>query len=237
MRALESATERSQFRSKSAPTTSDPRQRTESARQSLSCHLANVLLELRPCPTLLLNVDGHVVGANSSAERKISTSADWLHIANSGIRCRNSKLLSLLEQMVAANPATGARRACMITWADETQTMTVVSRLTQQAGEDPEHWSPRCNECLDDLFVTVLYDHPMHIPADQQSLLVDAFGLTPTESRLAQALLDRQSLNDFAKASRLKISTVRWHLRNILEKTRCANQIDLIRLLASIRFM
>lgn len=237
MGAFQPTSEPNQFRCKSAPTTSQPDERADSTEQSLSCHLVNGLLALRPCPTLLLNADGHVVGANTLAEQTLRKSADWLHVANGVIRCRNSRLLTLLEQMVAADAESRTRRACMITWADETQTMTVVSRLTQQAGMNPGNCSPECNECLNDLFVAVLFEHEVQNPADQQGVLVDAFGLTPTESRLALALLDRQSLNDFAEASRLKISTVRWHLRNILEKTQCANQIDLIRLLASIRFM
>ena len=61
-------------------------------------------------------------------------------------------------------------------------------------------------------------------------LLSDTFALTPAEARVAMALLDGMTLQSYSQQARVRISTVRWHLRNALAKTGCANQRDLVRL-------
>lgn len=64
--------------------------------------------------------------------------------------------------------------------------------------------------------------------------LVKIFDLTPAEANLVVALAQGLSLQDYAVLERRKISTVRWHLQNVFERTETRSQAQLIRMVASI---
>jgi len=55
--------------------------------------------------------------------------------------------------------------------------------------------------------------------------------LTPAESRVAMALFKGQSVEQYAKESRIGISTVRWHIKQIHLKTGVKSQQQLFHLL------
>ncbi len=61
-----------------------------------------------------------------------------------------------------------------------------------------------------------------------------AFQLTAAEASLALALAEGLSLHDYAARERLKITTVRWHLQNIFNRTGARSQASLIRMMVSI---
>ena len=60
------------------------------------------------------------------------------------------------------------------------------------------------------------------------------FGLTAAEAELALSLLAGQRLEAIAEARAVRISTVRFQLRAVLEKTGTRRQSDLVRLLARL---
>lgn len=64
--------------------------------------------------------------------------------------------------------------------------------------------------------------------------LRDLFGLTPAEAALAVALLSGQRPEEIAAARGVKISTVRFQLRAVLDKTGARGQSDLVRLLGRL---
>jgi len=64
------------------------------------------------------------------------------------------------------------------------------------------------------------------------SVLKSLYGLTATESRLAEALVNGLSVEQFATASKTSYNTARSHLKSIFVKTRTNRQVDLVRLLA-----
>lgn len=64
--------------------------------------------------------------------------------------------------------------------------------------------------------------------------LMQLFGLTPAEARVARALAQGQSLEAYATDSAVSLSTARTQLRSVLGKTGTTRQPDLVRLLASI---
>jgi len=57
------------------------------------------------------------------------------------------------------------------------------------------------------------------------------FNLTPTEARLAQALVSGRSVDDFAETNRISVQTARTHLKNLMAKTWTRRQGELIALL------
>ncbi|MEQ4576548.1 MAG: helix-turn-helix transcriptional regulator [Gammaproteobacteria bacterium] len=65
-------------------------------------------------------------------------------------------------------------------------------------------------------------------------LLRELFALTPSEIRLALCLLSGQTLSDFVASQRCSVETGRTHLKNLLHKSGCHRQADLVRLLHSL---
>ena len=62
----------------------------------------------------------------------------------------------------------------------------------------------------------------------------ELWGLTATEARLVLALVAGQPLKAFAEAEGCSWHTVRTHLRNILRKSGCRRQVDLVQVVQSL---
>jgi FixJ family two-component response regulator len=82
----------------------------------------------------------------------------------------------------------------------------------------------------------VLADDPdEHAPSRKD--LVEFFGLSPAESRLAEALMRGKKLREIAADSGVQVTTLRTQLSSILKKVGVDGQANLVRVLASIRFV
>lgn len=57
------------------------------------------------------------------------------------------------------------------------------------------------------------------------------FDLTPTEARLVRHLVDGRAPEEAAKQMSINVSTARWHLKQIFEKTATNRQTELVRLI------
>jgi DNA-binding CsgD family transcriptional regulator len=82
------------------------------------------------------------------------------------------------------------------------------------------------------LAIIVLADPDERPPSERE--LAEFFGLSPTESRLAAALLAGKKLREVALDSGVQITTLRTQLSSVLRKTGTTRQVDLIRLLLSV---
>ncbi len=60
--------------------------------------------------------------------------------------------------------------------------------------------------------------------------LAAAFALTEAETRLTRGLVCGRSIKEYADFEGISENTARWHLKNILLKTNCRNQSELIQL-------
>lgn len=103
---------------------------------------------------------------------------------------------------------------------------------------------------------SVLPLHPTHVLAQQlraapQALLVwtkprsmedaerlsVALGYSESEARLALVLVTGRTLKDFSKLQGCTMNTARTHLRNLLRKSGCSRQIDLVQLLMPLQII
>ena len=57
------------------------------------------------------------------------------------------------------------------------------------------------------------------------------YGLTPTEARLACSVASGESLESYASARGINVSTARWTMKQALAKTGARRQADLVRIL------
>ena len=76
-------------------------------------------------------------------------------------------------------------------------------------------------------------------PLDRKRLatarqLMELFGLTAAEARLARALTTGESLDEYAVAQGVKMPTLRTQLSSIFQKTRTARQATLVALIMAI---
>ncbi|WP_150047950.1 helix-turn-helix transcriptional regulator [Methylomonas rhizoryzae] len=74
---------------------------------------------------------------------------------------------------------------------------------------------------------------PQHRVATVRQLM-ELFGLTAAEARVARALAQGEDVDTYANAEGLKKSTVRSHLKAAMEKTGTNSQRDLLRLVLSV---
>ena len=81
----------------------------------------------------------------------------------------------------------------------------------------------------------VLLLTPLTLPdAPPVDLVQSLFDLTPAEARVARGLTAGQSAGQIAEASGVALSTVRTHVRGVLEKTGCKRQVEVVALLGGI---
>lgn len=78
------------------------------------------------------------------------------------------------------------------------------------------------------LFIT----DPELAPLNKGDAIASLYGLTAAESRLALSLLDGKSIKDTAEAYDIGVGTVRFHLKQIFQKTHTSRQGELIALLS-----
>jgi DNA-binding CsgD family transcriptional regulator/PAS domain-containing protein len=60
--------------------------------------------------------------------------------------------------------------------------------------------------------------------------LAGRYGLTPSEVQVLKLLAEGQSVEVLARSQRVRVSTVRTHIRHLLEKTYTSRTVDLVRL-------
>ena len=80
----------------------------------------------------------------------------------------------------------------------------------------------------------VLLSDPAAKPVSRASVLRDLYGLTPTESRLADLLLQGFEVREAAEALHTTLETTRFHLKRVLAKTGTRRQSELMRLMLSL---
>jgi DNA-binding CsgD family transcriptional regulator/PAS domain-containing protein len=68
----------------------------------------------------------------------------------------------------------------------------------------------------------------------RHELIQNLFELTKAEANIIGAMVEGQTLQQYAEQSQTAIGTVRWHLKNVMTKTSCKSQTELIRLILNI---
>jgi len=80
----------------------------------------------------------------------------------------------------------------------------------------------------------VFLSDPSSKPASRAAVLRALYGLTPTESRLADLLLQGFEVREAAGHMRTTLETARFHLKRVLAKTGTRRQTELMRLMLSL---
>lgn len=172
----------------------------------------------------VLDADGLIRYLNNSAQLSLA--------GVSGFRVRHGRLAAL-EPKAHAELLEGIRGAC-----GEHRRATVLS-VTQQGltvlcSVLPLRATHVLSHCLKAAPQALLvWSRPRSL-ADAEQLSA-ALGFSESEARLALVLMTGKTLKDFAKLQGCTLNTARTHLKNLLRKSGCSRQIDLVQLLMPLQ--
>ncbi len=175
---------------------------------------------------LLTTSDGRVLFMNAAAESMIQDQ-DGLRIIGGRIQgCRGDETSRLASLIASASPSRNIERARI------GSEMSIAKERSGQAyslSVTPLYrmQTPDANRAT----VLILISDPLRSPTLPAMRLQLLYKLTPAEARLAMALARGASLQTFATERKLSVNTVRFQLRQVLEKTDTKRQAELVRLL------
>lgn len=197
---------------------------TMSARLQLERARATTqVLEALGLAALVFDNSGKVIAANPLIEA-MTNEVRWLARDRLSLSDRNADLLlhAAIELIGAADCAT----ARSFPVRDAAGTATMVAHVV------PIRLSAR------DIFVRcagVLALSPLSAPnAPSLAIVKSLFDLTPAEARVARDLAEGKTVADIASSAGASESTIRSHVRGVLEKTGCNRQTDVVALLAGL---
>lgn len=166
-----------------------------------------------------LDSSGVIVGSNEFG-RQILSGEGGLRDENGRLRAQRAAdsqaLESLLELVLSSD--TDAPRS---------------GRLVVSRGPDPRRltlWVSQVDGGRTAVAAVVAVVDPWRSIQLIPELVAESLGLTPAESRVAVALAEGVAARQFAEATGRSLSTVRAHVQQVLQKTHCSRQADLVRL-------
>jgi DNA-binding CsgD family transcriptional regulator/PAS domain-containing protein len=89
---------------------------------------------------------------------------------------------------------------------------------------------PNAND-LKSAFIAIFANDPEQPRYISPDYLKQVFQLTPAEITIAQLLVGSYSVAEIAKLRGVTLETARWQMKQLLQKTRCHSQAELVRLL------
>lgn len=189
--------------------------------------LVHGLVATKMRPTVIVDAEARLISANATATVLLEAGGGWSVTASQRLVHREAQVSSTLHARIRSlTTDAGAamrRLAFFVSPADEERTLITMSRVEGQ---------PTGNCASDESMALIsIIDGQRHNAEQDLELLTNIFGLTPAEARLALALMDGLSLQTYSDQTGVRITTVRWHLRNALAKTGCSNQRDFVRLI------
>jgi DNA-binding CsgD family transcriptional regulator len=190
--------------------------------------LAFGALEHLAIATLIVRADGKVVFANAAA-RRLAEARDGFVLGGerTGLAAGHAGETRALRQLIAEAAMATAGRGTAAGGA---------LRLSRPSHKRPyvAMVSPLAPRWTSEPTALVLVSDPDEAPMVPRDVLVQLFGLTPAEARLALALGAGESLEDAAETFGVGLTTVRTQLRQVFAKTDTNRQADLVRLLARL---
>ena len=176
---------------------------------------------------ILLDASGHVLTANATA-RRIARLQDGLLLSRNRLRAASNTEDDALQKAITEAIAISQRGA------SNGGAPLIVGRLS---GARPYAIlvSPGASGASQPAFriasAVVLIGDPDSALASAEEIAIQLYGLTPSEARLACAIASGESLESYASARGINVSTARWTMKKALAKTGARRQADLVRLL------
>ncbi|QPK64485.1 helix-turn-helix transcriptional regulator [Methylomonas sp. LL1] len=182
------------------------------------------LLNRLPIGLVLFDQCGQAVFSNRQADILIGSAAGFS--LNAGGRCMagNASDTRALRQLIGKAIALGQSNAMSLQRYASNRPLSAIAVSLQNQhlpffGARP---------------AAALYLHDPDRPLElDDSLLIQCYGLSPSEAKLAMALLCGQTLADYAQTRGISNNTVKTQLKQVLAKTGTHRQSELVQLLTA----
>lgn len=201
----------------SAPTSLPRKRLRTSAPRERWPALAADVLELLPEGVLVVEEDGRVRGMNSAA-RRILAQRGGLSLGPEGLHNGTSGVTRQLSRGIQA-AARGAETGPALRIARDKRPPLSVRIVSLKSGQGRR------------AAVFVKESSPPEAPSAEQ--IMDRFGTTPMESRVAHLLAYGARVGAIAQDLGIAVQTVRGHLKQVFTKTGAHRQAELVALLLS----
>ncbi len=177
---------------------------------------------------LLCSGDGTVHWMNQAAEQ-ILLQRNCLQVTEQRLKATATQENAQLRQLIAgaANAVPGdehtVERLLVLRGPSAHAELQVRAQPLDMTGTIGSSSAPSMHKR-----VLLMFSDPGAHPTLPAALLGSLFSLSPAESRLAAALCQGLSLNEYAHQQDLSVGTVRFQLKQIMAKTRVSRQSQLI---------
>ncbi len=178
---------------------------------------------------IAISYDGRVTNLSTPAKR-ILDERDGIYIRSGILEATGSAENNKLQQMLRI-----ARNYLVDSLQSDVNTM-FISRGTGKRPLQVSVFSFISSMLLaeDRPQIIVLLSDPSAKPVSRAAVLRSLYGLTPTESRLADLLLQGLEVREAADQLGTTLETTRFHVKRVLAKTGTRRQTELIRLMLSL---
>lgn len=183
-----------------------------------------------PSAGMVLDAGGGVIFLNALA-REILADRDGLLIRDGRLDAADPKAARVLRAAVAraCAPAPGG--------AVDDGPVSIIGRPSGRPSyrleARPLPLSSGFRQELASAMVFVLIHDPVREAQTAERRLRRYYGLTPAETALALAVAGGAALRDYADERGVTVGTVRFQMKQVLAKTECRRQTDLVRLIGS----
>lgn len=185
---------------------------------------AEVALDQLSVGVLTVDHAGRVVHANKAA-RDVLARGDGLFIEQDrSLAALDRAANDVLQRLVAAaiQPAPGAGGALRLTRGDGGRTYAVLVAPLRRDDASSEIALPRRGALV------LVRDSAIGLRTGPE-MLTSLYGLTRSQAQLLQALLEGESLQQYAQRTGVRPVTARFHLGVVFGKTKTATQSQLMR--------
>ena len=190
-------------------------------------HVALNIFDRLSVGIVLLNRSAEVVFANSAA-KSMSENGGSLRL-NGGVKSHSSSHDRRLGELLRSVIAGASTRAISIPSSDSGRSVMVLAAPMRAQGKDQT--SLRSLRSAAAVLVICDPDRLAQIPT---AWMMDAYGLTLSEVRVALTFASGTTVANTARKLRVSANTVKTHIRRVYEKTGTNRQAELSRLMATI---
>ncbi len=184
------------------------------------------ILELLPLAALAVDHSGRVIFTNGRADKLLSR-ADGLRIdADSRICALNVAESDALNNLIGITAEfqnmISLRKSNTLSISRSTSPVSYEVQVSPLRADEYK-WLPNPPRAL------ILVSDPLESSSPTDHQLVDAYGLTPTEAKVVELIVNGLAVKQVATKLGIAELTVRQHLKGIFRKTGAVGQTDLVR--------
>ncbi|WP_034386568.1 helix-turn-helix transcriptional regulator [Comamonas composti] len=169
---------------------------------------------------------GRIQQLNQKAERSLQE-ARWCHALHGRLQLRDHEAQQRLEQALRL-ACQALPQASMVRTTLPEHGAAILRVLPLSFRNDLADLHPTGRQAL------VILSSPFQASTLPLGAIGEILGITPKETLLAQALAQGQTVNQFAATQNCSVHTARDHLKNLLAKTGCRRQIEVVQLMHAL---